>query len=81
MQGYKTDPAGWHSGGTTTSSIGTRSTAATAVNCPTSNTIGLESEDEAEYPSFYYNVGTGAKICAADSGSNAEKRGCDGGVW
>ncbi len=81
MQGYKTSPAGWHSGGTSVSSIGTRSTSATAVNCPTSNLIGLESEDEAEYPSFYYNVGTGEKTCAANSGSNAEQRGCDGGVW
>ena len=84
IQGYKdssSNSAGWYGAATSVTNLGTRSAAATAINCPTSGLIGLESENESEYPSFFYNVGTGAKTCAATGSSNAEKRGCAGGVW
>jgi len=84
MQGYSNgsnNNAGWHEGGSSTSSIGTRITATTARNCPTTANIGLESENEDEYPSFYYNVSTGEKACAAASGKPAEQRGCTSGQW
>ena len=53
----------------------------TTPNCGNSIVITVESEDEAEYPSFVYNAGTGAKTCNASG--DALKRGCSGnpGVW
>ena len=39
------------------------------------------SEDVKEYPTFTYNVGTGAKTCIATSGEPAENRGCKNSVW
>ena len=84
LQGYKdgtSNAAGWYSNVTSVSSLGTRTSAATAIACSSSYIFGLESENESEYPSFFYNNSTGEKTCAATSGSNAVNRGCTGGSW
>ncbi len=50
--------------------------------CPSSGTIKAVSSDETKYPSFEYNVGTGAKVCAATAASAAaSNRGCTGATW
>ena len=53
----------------------------TETTCPTTGTIGAKSENNAKYPDFFYNVGTGEKVCNASS--DALKRGCpvDGKSW
>jgi len=57
-------------------------TAGTATNCQTT-TGGFTtvSSDVAEYPTFTYDVSTGAKTCIANAGSNAVNRGCASGSW
>ena len=49
--------------------------------CSNNILLTLESENEAEYPSFSYNTQTGEKACNATG--DAQQRGCTGapGVW
>tara|TARA_Y100001968_G_C19424780_1_gene753722 strand:+ start:1547 stop:2113 length:567 start_codon:yes stop_codon:yes gene_type:complete len=78
IQGYN-NSGGWYgasTGITTATLLGTKSTTPTAIPCPTSNYIGLYSDTPSEYPHFFYNVGTGEKLCAYTSGTNAATRGC-----
>jgi type IV pilus assembly protein PilA len=50
--------------------------------CPSSGTIKAVSSDETKYPSFSYDVGTGAKVCATTTNSAAAtNRGCTGTTW
>ena len=82
LQGYKDgNTAGWYPAATATNSLGSRSANSTKINCPNSGIIGLKSEDETEYPSFFYNVGDGSKPCLATANSNAINRGCPNGTW
>ena len=77
IQGYVSNTAG-----TAGFFVGTaRAANANATACPTTGTITLASEDVKEYPTFTYNVGTGAKTCIATSGEPAENRGCKNSVW
>jgi len=78
LDGYRdttnTPPlAGWSEAGSVVT------TAASA--CPTSGVIGMISPNTAQYPTFLYNVGTGAKTCTASG--DALQRGCPvtGGSW
>jgi prepilin-type N-terminal cleavage/methylation domain-containing protein len=73
LDGYRTaTAAGWYMGGTKVSGTQT---------CPTSGTIATVSDDTSKYPTFTYDVGTGAKTCTATG--DALKRGCptSGGAW
>ena len=52
-------------------------TANAAAVCPTTGTLVVTSSDATKYPTFTYNVGTGAKTCA-----NASVQNCSaGGTW
>ena len=91
--------AGWYglgslavnaSSGAITLTPGARSTSNALINCPNSGLIGLLSENPQEYPSFYYEIGTGRKYCTfatPASGSGiaaypAAERGCSSqGQW
>ena len=93
LSGYKDDPGGWYYDGDMTNATpnpGTRSevdntsptTAALGIPdgvCQDEGSFGLQSEDEEKYPSFYYDVQSGAKICVATD--NAIARGCPDGSW
>ncbi len=82
MSGYKDDPGGWYVGGDDTDDIGTKveeNDPDDPEECPEEDLIGLESEDESRYPSFYYNVETGEKLCAASG--DAVARGCENDNW
>ena len=83
IQGYKDSSGGWYPTVTNINTArGSKSTSGTAIACPINTGIfGLHSENTAEYPSFFYNNGTGAKTCIANSGSAAENRGCPNGTW
>ena len=77
LQGYKpkkNNIAGFYLGNN-------RKLSGTSIDCPTTGEMKVVSEDESEYPTFSYNFGTGEKTCIADSGSDAEKRGCINGEW
>ena len=50
----------------------------------TGKIIRATSDDIAVYPTFEYNVGSGAKTCKVDTGMSAadkKKVGCVGGIW
>lgn len=83
IQGYKTGAGGWYPTVTNiNTTLGTKSSTGAAIACPINTGIfGLKSENEAEYPSFFYNNGTGAKTCLATGGSAALNRGCPAGTW
>ena len=82
MQGYTSSPGGWYSNAVSTSNLNNSRAANTnAIACPSSGLIGLESENEDEYPSFFYDVSSGEKTCAATSGKPAVQRGCPAGQW
>ncbi len=54
----------------------------TSQTCPSTGNMAFLSENTEEYPDFTYNVGTGAKTCAADAGKPAASgRGCNGTSW
>ena len=57
------------------------STATGTKDCITTGSYETTSSNEAEFPTWQYNVGTGAKTCVASG--NALKRGCptSGGGW
>ena len=77
LQGYKPkrkNIAGFYLGNN-------RKASGTSIPCPSIGEMKFVSEDESEYPSFSYNVGTGKKTCIAKSGSDAENRGCINGKW
>ena len=77
LQGYKSSRkniAGFYIGSN-------RKLSGTSIVCPTTEEMKIVSEDESEYPTFSYNFDTGEKTCIADSGSDAEKRGCFNGRW
>jgi len=79
LQGYKESPGGWYGSAAdidTTKNLGTRSANSAFIQCPTSNFIGLESDDKTEYPSFFYNVSTAEKKCSYTTGGGASTRGC-----
>ncbi|AIQ97338.1 prepilin-type N-terminal cleavage/methylation domain-containing protein [Prochlorococcus sp. MIT 0801] len=57
----------------------TRSTSVTPLTCTSSGLMEIRSENTAEYPSFVYNLGTGAKTCTASG--DAVERGCRNSVW
>ena len=60
---------------------GSGESASTTV-CYSSGSIKATSGDEKKYPSFIYNVSTGAKTCDATSGNPAATgRGCTSGKW
>jgi len=79
-----TPAAGWHGGaaittaasGVVTVNVGTRSGNSGLINCPNGGTIGLLSENPAEYPNFWYTITDGRKYCNYTAGSNAATRGC-----
>lgn len=74
LDGYRVaGTSGWSVAGTIQTS--------SPLNCATSGTYALISDDTAKYPTFTYDVGTGAKTCTA-SGA-ALTRGCPvtGGPW
>ena len=84
--------AGWYGAAAlnaagTAISLGARSANGNKINCPNTGFIGLLSENETEYPSFWYGVKTGQKFCtftAAASGQPAngsENRGCSSNAW
>tara|TARA_Y100001968_G_C19406766_1_gene744093 strand:+ start:1277 stop:1816 length:540 start_codon:yes stop_codon:yes gene_type:complete len=90
MQGYKTgNVPGWYptvtapttaQGALNAGGLGNKSATATATACPIGSGIfGLVSEDSSQYPDFFYNNGTGAKVCVATG--DALNRGCTGGTW
>ena len=56
-------------------------TGGTAGTCQTTGTYAVTSSDTTKYPTFSYNIGTGAKTCAASG--DALNRGCptNGGSW
>ena len=56
--------------------------AASTTACYSSGTITATSDDEKKYPTFTYNVSTGAKSCATTPNSAAATgRGCTGTKW
>ena len=60
----------WNDAGATSAQTGTRNCLATGTYAALSNTLS-------EYPSWYYNVGTGAKTCiTAGNTTPAASRGC-----
>ena len=79
-----TPAAGWYgaasiataNNGTVTVTTGARSGSSGLINCPNSGTIGLLSENPAEYPNFWYTITDGRKYCNFTAGSNAQTRGC-----
>ena len=50
-----------------------------ATNCSNTGLIVATSANTAKYPTFVYNVATGAKTCTASG--DAVKLGCTGGKW
>ena len=86
IQGYSST-GGWYgaaskASGASTVTIGSKSSSPALINCPNSGYIGLESDDETEYPSFFYGLADGDKHCEFTSGSNAVNRGCSStGQW
>ena len=50
-----------------------------ATNCAASGLITATSADTSKYPTFVYNIATGAKTCTASG--DAVKLGCTGGKW
>ncbi len=77
LKGYKSkkkNVAGFYLGNN-------RKLSGTSIVCPTTGEMKVVSEDESKYPTFSYNFDTGAKTCIAESGSDAEKRGCFNGRW
>mgnify|MGYP001257227165 CR=1 FL=1 len=79
LQGYDNDSS---SGSQGFLLAGTEAAIGTTPSCPSTGTIAFISENEDEYPSWTYNVGTGAKTCAATSGKPAATgRGCVGTSW
>tara|TARA_B100000579_G_C22819390_1_gene849703 strand:+ start:512 stop:1033 length:522 start_codon:yes stop_codon:yes gene_type:complete len=81
LQGYKDNAGGWYPTVIATNNLGNKSANANLINCPNANFIGLVSENQAEYPSFFYNLTTGAKDCLATNNSPAVQRGCPNGSW
>ncbi len=79
--------AGWYqdsvivdtTGGTSVN-LGNRAATPALINCPNNGTIGLLSENQQEYPSFYYEITTGRKYCEYDVSAGdpypAAERGC-----
>jgi len=73
LDGYRGSTSGWAVAGTIATS--------SPLNCQTTGTYALVSDDTSKYPTFTYNVGTGEKTCTASS--SALTRGCptSGGPW
>tara|TARA_A100001388_G_scaffold172031_1_gene128563 strand:- start:126 stop:584 length:459 start_codon:yes stop_codon:yes gene_type:complete len=53
--------------------------AGSTTNCSDSGLITATSANTAKYPTFNYNVATGAKTCTASG--DAVNLGCTGGTW
>ena len=50
-----------------------------STNCSSSGLIEAKSANTTKYPTFVYNITTGAKTCTASG--DAIKLGCSGGQW
>ncbi len=50
------------------------------IGCDADGVIELVSEDEAQYPSWSYDMDTGEKSCTATS-PTSQNRGCTAGAW
>ena len=72
LDGYRGTGFGWTVTGTGAPTSGT---------CGNTGTWSLVSSNTAKYPTFEYNLATGAKVCAATG--DALNRGCpvSGGAW
>jgi len=78
LDGYNSFNTGAIAGG----QAATAGTAGRATDCPTtSGGFSAVTSNPAEYPTFTYDVATGAKTCTATAGSNAVNRGCASGSW
>jgi len=75
LNGY----TGWR----TTIGSGSYETVGNTATCHVSSGVyELQSDDEAQYPTWQYNVGTAEKTCEATAGSAALDRGCSSaGTW
>jgi len=71
----------FNTGAITSGKAAAAGTAGQPTDCPTTSGGFSVSSDEKEYPTFTYDVGTGAKECLATNNSNALKRGCASGSW
>tara|TARA_B000000609_G_C24117916_1_gene317849 strand:+ start:285 stop:785 length:501 start_codon:yes stop_codon:yes gene_type:complete len=54
-------------------------TPGTLINCDADGVIELRSEDTSQYPTWIYDMDTGAKTCAASG--TALNRGCVNSAW
>ena len=54
-------------------------TAGTQIGCDADGVIELRSENTEQYPTWVYDMDTGAKTCSATG--TALNRGCTGGAW
>ena len=91
LSGYKDSPGGWYYDGTMAAAEDADEGSRSEIDvddvdagiadgvCQDEGSFGLKSEDESKYPSFYYDVQSGGKICVATG--NAVARGCSGGSW
>ena len=73
LDGYRGAAFGWAVNGAIQ--------ATSPATCQTTGTYSTVSSDTTKYPTFTYNVGTGAKTCTASD--DAVNRGCptSGGAW
>jgi len=77
LQGYQNGAGGWYGAVVAVpGNLGAKSANNNLINCPAAGIIGLKSENENEYPSFFYNITNAQKPCIAINGQPARQRGC-----